>query len=1179
MAEFKPTQEQQWAIEARDSALLVSAAAGSGKTKVLTERLMSYITQPEPKSIDSFLIITFTRAAAGELRSRIMTELTGLMAQHPENLALRRQYALVSRAQIGTIHGFCSSLLREHCLALELSPDFKVVDENRTAMMKQNALNQVLEEAYEQLEEKPGLQSLIDTVGAGRDDRRLAGLLLSLHGKMQSHPYPELWAQEQKQQLCAEGVTDPGETVWGAYLLHYVQETSLYWSGLLEGLLGQLNDPEYDDILRSYGPSLEKTAEDLRNLTRAAVLGWDKAAEHAEVEFPRLGGLRKPLHPEVAERVKGLRDTCKTACGTLRTTLSEPAETVMAGLHTVAPAMEALLDLVLEFDRVFAADKRRRAVVDYGDLEHFAVQLLASPDGSPTELAVQLSQRYTEIMVDEYQDVNAVQELIFNSISKNGTNLFTVGDVKQSIYRFRLADPGIFTEKYLSYQDYAEAGEGEARRILLRENFRSRAQVLEGANAVFDNIMSRRLGELDYDDNARLRCGASYEGDVPLPTITVLTRAEAKEGEDEPEDEGSTMHEVEADYVARAIRDLIASGTPVTDHGQQRPARYDDIAILMRSANQMVNTYRKALNRWGVPVQSEQGGGFYESPEITVMLALLAITDNPRQDVPLISAMQSVYVGFTPDELAGIRHCDRKGSFYDALVQSAKENEKSAAFLGKLRIWRDISGDLPLQDLIRRMLEDLSVMAITSAMEDGQLRRNNLMAFAGLAEQFEQTGYHGLRRFAQWLERQAESGTEPEVPCGDSGNAVHIMSIHKSKGLEFPIVFLCDAGKEFNMRDAEGPVLVHPDLGLGPKVIDNDRGIEYPSLPRRAIARKMALETMSEEMRLLYVAMTRAKEYLFMTGSFPRVKNLKGTTEKLAKLELLCEKPVSPEVLETCKSMLLWLCAAYFADGGQHLDLRTLAWSVGGGADGEQEQLPEVEADPEILEQLKTNLAFTYPHAESAELPSKITATELKHLGDDVDPEAAPLIKNRATQFRRFKAGGEQERLSATEKGTATHLVFQHIDYRKATTLEAVKAEIGRLEQAGILNSRQARGVDAGQIARFFLSPTGELMRSADRVLREFKFSLLRPASKYFPDAADDEILLQGVIDCATEKDGRLTIIDYKTDSVTEQTVGARAAIYQSQVEAYAEAMQDITGKVVERRILYFLKPGIAVEI
>lgn len=1177
MAEFKPTQEQQWAIEARDSALLVSAAAGSGKTKVLTERLMSYITQPEPKSIDSFLIITFTRAAAGELRSRIMTELTGLMAQHPENLALRRQYALVSRAQIGTIHGFCSSLLREHCLALELTPDFKVVDENRTSIMKQNALNQVLEEAYEQLEEKPGLRSLIDTVGAGRDDRRLADLLLSLHGKMQSHPYPELWAESQKMQLRAEGITDPGETAWGAYLLHYVQETAVYWSGLLENLLGELNAPDYEDILTSYGPSLEKTAEDLRTLSRAAVLGWDSAASHAAVEFPRLGGLRKPQHPEMADRVKALRDNCKSVCSNLSTALSDSGKTSMEGLRAAAPAMEALLDLVLDFDRIFASDKRRRGVVDYGDLEHFAVKLLANPDGSPTELAVQLSDRYTEIMVDEYQDVNAVQELIFKSISKDGTNLFTVGDVKQSIYRFRLADPGIFTEKYLCYKDYTQAEEGEARRILLRENFRSRREVLDGANAVFDNIMSARLGELDYDDNARLRCGASYEGQVPLPTVTVLTKAETEE--DESQDDSSTMHEVEADYVARSIRDLIASGTPVTDHGEQRPARYDDIAILMRSANQMVNTYRKALNRWGVPVQSEQGGGFYESPEITVMLALLAITDNPRQDVPLISAMQSVYVGFTPDELAGIRHCDRKGSFYDALVISAQENEKSGDFLRKLQLWRDISGDLPLQDLIRRMMEDLSVMAITSAMEDGQLRRNNLMAFAGLAEQFEQTGYHGLRRFAQWLEKQAESGTEPEVPCGDSGNAVHIMSIHKSKGLEFPIVYLCDAGKEFNMRDTEGPVLVHPDLGLGPKIIDTDRGIEYPSLPRRAIARKMTLETMSEEMRLLYVAMTRAKEYLYVTGSFPRVKNMKGTREKLDKLELLCTSPVSPEILETCKSMLLWLCAAYFADGGEHLNLETLAWTVGGGAEDEEAALPEVTADAEILEQLKANLAFTYPHADSEALPSKITATELKHLWDEADPEAAPLIKNRATQFRRFKAGGDQERLSATEKGTATHLVFQHIAYEKATSLQAVQEEIRRLEAAGILNSRQAKGVDAGQIARFFLSPTGELMRSADRVLREFKFSLLRPASKYFPEAKDDEVLLQGVIDCATEKDGRLTIIDYKTDSVNEENVEARAAIYRSQVEAYAEAMEDITGKRVERRILYFLKPGIAVEI
>ena len=1171
MAEFKPTQGQQWAIEARDSALLVSAAAGSGKTKVLTERLMSYITQDDPKSIDSFLIITYTRAAAGELRSRIMSELTTRMAQEPDNLALRRQYALVSRAQISTIHGFCSALIRENCLALELTPDFKVVDETRTAAMKQAALDSVLESCYERLEQDEALRQLIDTVGAGRDDQRLADLLLTLHTKMQSHAYPAVWAEKQKQGLKADGITDPGETIWGRYLLDNIGQAADYWARTMEQLLGFMEQPGNEDILKKCAGNLAETADGLRNFAAATKLGWDKAVENAAVPFPRWPTVKEPNNPDALAKIKELRETCKKSCKKLEAELSQTAEEVLDDMRKVAPAMEALLDLTMEFDQQFAADKKRRGVVDYADLEHFAAQLLSDTDGNPTELAKQLSQRYTEIMVDEYQDVNEVQELIFRCISKDETNLFTVGDVKQSIYRFRLADPTIFTGKYLSYTDYEQAQEGQPRRILLRENFRSRKEILDGANAVFDNIMSTRLGELEYDDNARLRCGASYEGEVPLPKLSLI---EVGGDDTDDEEEPSTSAEIEAAYVAQAIRNLVDSGTLVTQGGTQRPARYDDIAILMRSANKMVNVYRKALNKMGIPVQSEQGGGFYTSPEITVMMALMSIVDNPRQDVPLISVLQSVYVGFTPDELAQVRACNKKATFYEALEKCAETDERSAAFLKKLNTWRNISGELPLRDLIWRIMDDLSVMAVTSAMEDGQLRCRNLMAFADLATQFESTGFRGLRRFVVWLNRQAESGIEPEVHCGDSGNAVQIMSVHKSKGLEFPIVFLCDTSRRFNKSDNRDTVLVHPEMGLGPKIIDVERGIEYQSMPRRAITRKMNLETLSEEMRLLYVAMTRAKEYLFMTGT------VKNAEKKLEKLRILSTSPVSPQILETASSLSDWLISAYYADNGEHLQLEKVIWKAETAEEtGVQEECETVAADEEMLRQIRSNLAYTYPHAISADLPSKLTATELKHLWDDVSPDAAPMISMRNRQFRSFRAGGEEERLSAAEKGIATHLVFQHIDYKKALSLESVQEEIARLKTCGILNAQQAKSVDARQIARFFMSETGKLMRDGDSVLREFKFSLLRPASVFFPGADDDEILLQGVIDCAVEKDGAYTIIDYKTDAVNEQTVQERAAIYASQVQAYANAMHAITGKPVAKTILYFLKPGISVEI
>ena len=1166
MGKFKPTQDQQRAMEARGSALLVSAAAGSGKTKVLTERLMGYITEEPPKNIDSFLVITYTRAAAGELRSRIMEELTARMGNQPDNAALRRQYALVSRAQISTIHGFCSGLIREHCLPLELTPDFKVVDEGRTAAMKQAALDKTLEECYQRLDTDSGLRELIDTVGAGRDDRRLAELMLTLHGKMQCHAYPDVWAEKQRKALYAEGITDPGDTVWGRYLLDSAGSTASYWAENLEQLLALMQLPEYEYIGKKCADSIGATVDALRNFAAAAALGWNRAAEHATIPFPRMVAPRNPEHPLLVEQIKARRDACKKAVSKLGSEFSQSGEEVLAELRQIAPAMDALLRLTMEFDRHFAADKKRRGVVDYSDLEHFAAQLLSDPDGNPTDLARQISQRYTEIMVDEYQDVSEVQELIFRCISRDGTNLFTVGDVKQSIYRFRLADPTIFTNQYLTYSDYESAQPGQPRRVLLRENFRSRREVLNGANAVFENIMSTQLGELEYDDNARLRCGASYEGAVPVPKICLIEGAA-----EEDEEELLTAHEVEADFVACAIRQLIDARTPVTVNGVSRPARYEDIVLLMRSANTVLSVYRKALEQHGVPVQSEQGGGFWSASEVTLMRAVLSVVDNPRQDVPLVTVLRSAYVGFTPDLLARVRAADKNACFYDALLQSSGLSEVSA-FLDKLDGWRSVAADLPLRELLWRIMDDLAVTAVTCAMVDGQARRRNLMAFLDLATQFESTGYQGLRRFVVWLDRQAESGIEPEVHSSDGSNAVQIMSIHKSKGLEFPIVFLCDTARRFNKMDSMETVLVHPQLGLGPKVVDSRRGIEYYSMPRRALIRKLNRETLSEEMRLLYVAMTRAKEYLFMTGV------LKDSEKVVDKLRPLVTAPVSPQVLETASAPIQWLIAAALADDQQHLHLELLSHSVGKAGETVLETAAVVqEAEESVLQELERNLAFVYPYAAAVDLPSKLTATELKFLEEQED--AAPLVPVAERSFRKFRAGGDAERLTAVEQGTATHLVFQHIDYRVAVDEATVVQEIQRLEQRGILTARQAKSVDARQVAGFFTSPVGQLMRDGDKVLREFKFSLLRPAAEYFPDADHDEILLQGVIDCAVEKDGKYTIIDYKTDRVTAETVGARTERYMGQVQAYAHAMEEITGKPVERTVLYFLKPGISVEI
>ena len=517
MSAFTPTAAQRAAIESRGSAVLVSAGAGSGKTKVLTERLMGYLTdRTNPKDIDSFLVITFTRAAAGELKGRIMDELSKAIAADPSNRHLRRQSALCRRAEISTIHGFCGTLLRRHGHLLGLAPDFRIIEDDRAAAMKSAALEKVMEDSYERAAAYPGFLALADTVGAGRDDRRLCELVLELYDKMQCHARPEKWAEDMIEQLRAPAA-DAGETVWGREILASLQARADYWADEMDRVSASMAAEE--KIRAAYGKSVGETADALRELSRALRVGWDCARERLPVPFPKLKVLRNSPNPALSDSVKARREACKTACKGMDKALAAPSETMLRGMALTHDAMEALLRLTLRFDAQYARDKRRLSLVDYSDLEHFAARLLTDESGAPTPLAAEVAARYTEVMVDEYQDVSRVQDTIFRAVSRAESNLFLVGDVKQSIYRFRLADPAIFTEKYDAYADYETAGDGAPRRILLRENFRSRREILSAANAVFSACMSRSLGDIDYDEAAALKYAAPYEGESRKPEL------------------------------------------------------------------------------------------------------------------------------------------------------------------------------------------------------------------------------------------------------------------------------------------------------------------------------------------------------------------------------------------------------------------------------------------------------------------------------------------------------------------------------------------------------------------------------------------------------------------------------------------------------------------------------------
>ena len=1150
--DFTPSQTA--AIERRGSAVLVSAGAGSGKTRVLTERLMRHLEQG--KDIDGFLVITFTRAAAADLKGRIMGRLAEAAAADPANRHLRRQSALCRRAPIQTIDGFCADLLRQNCHMLGLAPDFRVVEDDRAAQMKAAALERTMEECYAHAEAHPGFLTLADTVGAGRDDRRLCELVLELHGKMQCHARPDRWAERMIEQLRAP-VSDVAETPWGRELMEDLCRRADYWAGEMERLL-VLSDAD-EKTKKCYGASIAAGAEQLREFSRALRLGWDRARE-CPLSFPRVGYVKDPCDPELTEYVKARRASCMDECKKMLHILASPSKSLLAGMALTHDAMEALLRLTLDFDAEFARSKRRASLLDYSDLEHLAAQLLTDENDAPTEFAREVSARYTEIMVDEFQDVSRVQDTIFRALSRGGRNLFMVGDVKQSIYRFRLADPEIFTEKYERYRDDAEAAEGEPRRILLRENFRSRREILSAANAVFSACMSKELGDVDYDEAAELRFGANYyQGERAVPELLLYGAAG-----DADEDETPDRLAFEAEQTARRIERLLREGRTVTTPDGERPLRCGDVAILLRTVANTAPVFRRALLRHGVPVAAARGGEYFSSLEVAAVLDMLAIIDNPHQDVPLIAALRSPCFGFTADELSAIRAEDKNIDFYDALCLHARRDEKSRAFLDRLGALRAAAPDLGCAELVWQIIGELDLLAIAAAMDEGERRRSDLMELVALSEDFESTGWRGLHRFVLWLRRLAEKGRDPEGAA--AGEGVQILSIHKSKGLEFPVVFLCDLAHRFNLRDSSARVLVHPVLGLGAKVTDLERRVEYPTLARTAIARRLARETRSEEMRLLYVAMTRARETLVMSACV-------GDPEKLVeKLRGVARPPLAAETLASAPSPLHWLVTAALADGGEHLRLRV----CGGEERQETEKAAPIppEADETFRAQLERQLAFRYGHAGAETLPSKITATELKDRAER-DEDAASIAPRRAALFRLPDFAAERKPLSGAARGTATHLVLQYMDFAQTGSEEAVRAEIERMRRECYLSDREAEAVDAGAIVRLFASPLGRRMLAASARRREFKFSLLCPADELLGAAADDEVLLQGVVDCLIEEDGALVIVDYKTDAIrTDEQLEERRALYTPQLRAYAAAMRRIFRKPVKECVLYFLSMG-----
>ncbi len=1163
---FQLTADQRRAVEETGGPLLVSAAAGAGKTRVLVERLLDRVKAGA--DVDRFLVITFTNAAAAELKSRVLAELNQALAQVPGDRHLRRQTTLVYQSHISTIHAFCGDVLRQWGYLLDLESDYRLTDEREAAVLLQEALEELLEDRY--AAPTPELGLLLDMFDPGREDRVLSDIVLDVYAKLQSHPDPAAWLEAQKAAFALSGVTAAEDTPWGAYLLERFRALGRYWYEQLGPILSECREG-----VAAYCPSLEVTVAQLEALSNAET--WDRAKPP---EFPRLGSSAKCLDPALAQRAKALREQCKAQMSKAGEPFARPGQELLADLAAVAPAAVALLELVGELSETYQKLKAKRGVLDFNDLEHMTLALLRSY----SQAAQALRESFLEVMVDEYQDTNQVQNAIFDLLTGEGGNLFMVGDVKQSIYRFRLADPTIFLAKYRAYPPAGEAAPGQGRRVILGENFRSRGEVIDCVNFLFTNLMSRELGELDYGPDEALRQGGTFpERSDCAPELHLIANPKG--------DLDADNSMVEPRFVAQRLKRLLEERFPVSDgQGGTRPVEPEDMAILLRSPGSVLSRYVRALREAGIPWASEGGEDFFDTPEANLALSYLEIIDNPRQDVPLIAVLRSPLYGFTPDRLAQLRAGAGEGCFYDALT--ADESADSKEFLNTLQSLRALARDKRSFELIWEVYCRTGLLALYASMPGGEDRRAHLLALYNYAKQFDAGGHKGLFGFLEYLRRRRDQGEVLTVPSGQGGGGVRILSIHRSKGLEFPVVVAAGLGKQFNRTDTRAPMLFHRDLGLGPWGVDVERMLRYPTLCRWAVAQKLEEEMLSEELRLLYVALTRAQEKLILTCA------MRDSEREMGKLLEQARLPVQPQALSHMPSMGHWVLTAAaarreatairFGMPPIHVPPADVAWGVdwviaahdGSGLQKAPAWSGTVVDAPQAQAVAVPDYTWTYPWAAACDLPSKLTATQLKgreldaEVGEEAPPQPRPILFDRPD----FAA---QKGLTAGERGTAHHLVMQYLDYGKTGSVEEIQSEIDRLARLAIITPQQAGAVEPEVLLAFFRSPLGrEALAAGEGLRREFKFSLLEPAERYWPSLPPGEtVLLQGVVDCFFDTPEGLVVVDFKSDRVTDATAAQRAEEYRPQLEAYAGALSTLLGHPVARKVLWFFSLGRAWEL
>ncbi len=1256
MAELRFTPEQRQVIDARNCTTLVSAAAGSGKTAVLVQRIIEKLTAKEaPQDIGRLLVVTYTNAAAAEMRERIGKRLNEALAQpdYADNVHLQRQALLLRNAPILTIHGFCLSLLREFFYELELDPAFRIAEEAELTLLRADVMEELLEARYEEGEEL--FLRLTECVGNGKTDAGLEKQIENLYKFAQSAPFPESWLTQAREALERQKLKGflTEEEPCVQLIVKHVHAVLADCEELRQQAIRLCVEP---DGPLPYLDAVEADGELLMSL-RAAKTYQTLANAFSEFSFQALSRKKSEASEAKKEQVKALRATYKDLLTkTKKDYFFDDIAQMEEDMAAMAPLLQVLVGLCAEYGKRYAQKKAERGLVDFNDLEHLAVRLLLTetPDGlCPTETAKLLRGRFDEIMIDECQDSNEIQDLLLWSISgeEDGRpNRFMVGDVKQSIYKFRMAKPELFMKKYEEYDEYSE--ETEYCKIVLGKNFRSRKTVIDVVNDVFYSLMQKQFGGIEYDAAAQLYLGASYPWDeeeaVPERENYVAELLLTELASDEPDEDGVTDRIMrEAMTVGARIQSLIDSGLPIYDgeevgedgekHKKFHPVEYRDVTILFRAVSGYAEPFVEVFTELGIPAIVEKQSGYFNAQEVAVVLNVLRVIDNPRQDIPFVSVLRSEMVGMTEEELAVVRIAvkeeekEYRYSFAEAVTlflenltekstsgnaeetgKIVTENEVVACARQKLirfTAWsqelRELATYAGVPEILERLYTLTDYPDFIRVKPGGERRAENLSMLVEKAKKFEESSYSGIFDFVRYIERlikyDIDSG-EAQIVSGE--NAVRLMSIHKSKGLEAPVVIVAGLSKQFNRMDVRAGLVLHPELGVGMDFRDEVLRVKAPTLFKRVIAGQLNYEMLSEELRILYVALTRAKEKLILSAAIKSEQEFSTRMEQLSHFEEETKKAGYTELLGA--NSYLDFLERPLAQCLRKGSIRKIE-AEQSGLQAEQTVLKKEEEKAErekwytvlsgvntesvyhegIAEELSRREAYEYPYPLCLG-KLKLSVSELKKAAyaDEVQEELFPEATPEKT-IPRFMQEAAEEHVSGSERGTLYHRIMECMDFTKDYTEEsAVLAEMQELIEKGRIRADAIQLVTPEKILGFFKSNLGKCMQEAARrgaLKKEQPFVIGLPYEKVYRKESvnntEEYVMVQGIIDAYFEENGELILVDYKTDSVPENVKEVLTKRYRAQLAYYAQALCQITGKTVASRMIYAFTNGEAFEV